>query len=337
MASTATNLKRTTLSARAAGLLMRQGALVALVALVLFGALRYQGFLSSFNVTSLLSYNAMFGLVALGMVFVIITGGIDLSVGSVAAFASVIAALVSPHGLLIGVLVPVLAATFLGLLNGLAIARFGVPFFIATLAMLLGGRGLALIFANNRTVPVSYEGGFTAIGQSSLYGVPVPVVILVGAYLIGALVLGHTRFGRHVLAIGGNEEAARLMGLPVDQIKLVVYTMSGALAGLAGVLLAAQFGAGQPLEGLGWELSAIASVVVGGTLLTGGRGSVLATLVGVLLLGLIFNILNFESGQGVIFISAHWQTVIRGVFLLLVVVLQNQLLNAGRASSAGSG
>ncbi len=333
MASTSAGLKPSTLSARVASLLMRQGALVALLLLVLFGALRYQGFLSSFNISTLLSYNAMFGLIALGMAFVIITGGIDLSVGSVAAFASVVAALVSPYGLLVGILVPVLAATFLGLFNGLAITRFGIPFFIATLAMLLGARGLALIFANNRTVPVAYEGGFTAIGQGSLYGVPIPVIILVGAYLIGMLVLGHTRFGRHVLAIGGNEEAARLMGLPVDRIKLVVYTMSGALAGLAGVLLAAQFGAGQPLEGLGWELSAIASVVVGGTLLTGGRGSIGATLVGVLLLGLIFNILNFESGQGVIFINVYWQTVIRGVFLLIVVILQNQLLRAARAHS----
>jgi ribose/xylose/arabinose/galactoside ABC-type transport system permease subunit len=317
-------------STRAASLLMRQGALVALVLLVLFGALRYNGFLSHFNIMRLLSYNAMFGLVALGMAFVIITGGIDLSVGSVAAFASVVAAVMSPHGLLVGVLVPVLAGTLLGLFNGVAIARFGMPFFIATLAMLLGARGLALIVSGNRTVPVSYTSDFTAIGQADILGIPVPVIILFVAYVIGALVLGHTRFGRHVLAIGGNEEAARLLGLPVDRIKIVVYTLSGALAGFAGVLLAAQFGAGQPLEGLGWELSAIAAVVVGGTLLTGGRGSVSTTLVGVLLLGLIFNILNFESGKGIIFISAYWQTIIRGLFLLAVVLLQKRLLTAVR-------
>ena len=128
-----------------------------------------------------------------------------------------------------------------------------------------------------------------------------------------------------MLAVGGDEDAARLMGLPVDRVKFLVYLMSGGLAGLAGVILAAQFGAGQPIEGVGWELFAIASVVVGGTLLTGGVGSVGATLAGVLLLGLIFNILNFENGMGWISLSAYWQSVIRGVFLLLVVILQSRL------------
>jgi galactofuranose transport system permease protein len=147
------------------------------------------------------------------------------------------------------------------------------------------------------------------------------------AFALGALTLRYTRFGRHVLAVGGNEEAARLMGLPVARIKLAVYAMSGALAGLAGVLLAAQFNTGQPTEGVGWELSAIASVVVGGTLLTGGMGSVGASLAGVLLLGLIFNVLNFENGRGVISLSVYWQSVIRGAFLLVVVLLQNRLLH----------
>ena len=128
-----------------------------------------------------------------------------------------------------------------------------------------------------------------------------------------------------MLAVGGGEDAARLMGLPVDRVKFLVYALSGTLAGLAGVILAAQFGAGQPTEGVGWELFAIASVVVGGTLLTGGVGSVGATLAGALLLGLIFNILNFENGLGWISLSAYWQSVIRGAFLLLVVILQSRL------------
>ena len=145
------------------------------------------------------------------------------------------------------------------------------------------------------------------------------------AYVAGSVLLNFTAFGRNVLAIGGGEEATRLMGLPVDRVKLLVYVMSGLLAGLAGVILAAQFGAGQPTEGVGWELFAIASVVVGGTLLTGGVGSVGATLAGALLLGLIFNILNFENGLGWISLSAYWQSVIRGSFLLLVVILQSRL------------
>ncbi|MDQ6674188.1 MAG: ABC transporter permease [Chloroflexota bacterium] len=309
-----------------ANLVQRQGVLIALGLLIVFGTLRYDNFLSTYNVWSVLRFNSMFGLIALGMTFVIMTGGIDLSVGAVAAFASVIAALLTPYGLLPAVGGALLSGTLLGLINGLVIARLRVLPFVATLAMLLGARGLALVFAGSHSVSVDPASGFVSdFGQGELVGIPIPVVILVVAYAVGWVVLGYTRYGRHVLAVGGNEEAARLMGLRVERLLITAYTVNGLLAALAGVLLAAQFGAGQPTEGLGWELSAIASVVVGGTLLTGGLGSVAATLVGVLLLGLIFNILNFENGRGVISLSAYWQSVIRGAFLLVVVVLQNRL------------
>lgn len=306
-------------------LLQSQGALIALVLLVIFGGFRYDGFFSVYNIAAVLRYNSMFGLVALGMTFVILTGGIDLSVGSVAAFASVVAALVSGYGQVVGLLVPMLAGAAMGLLNGLIITRLHILPFITTLATLLAARGLALLFAHNESVAVSYDSGFTTIGQGDVIGVPIPAIIMVLAFALGAVVLKFTRFGRNVLAVGGNQEAARLMGLPVARTKLLVYTGSGTLAGLAGVILAAQFGAGQPTEGLGWELSAIASVVVGGTLLTGGMGTVWGSLVGATLLGLIFNVLNFENGMGVISLSAYWQSVIRGTFLLVVVVLQNKL------------
>jgi galactofuranose transport system permease protein len=172
---------------------------------------------------------------------------------------------------------------------------------------------------------VSYETGFVELGQGDFLGFPIPAWIALIAYLLGSLVLNLTSFGRTVLAIGGNEDAARLMGLPANRVKALVYLASGSLSGLAGVVLAAQFGAGQPIEGVGWELFAIAAVVVGGTLLTGGVGSVGSTLAGVLLLGLIFNILNFENGLGWISLSAYWQSVIRGAFLLLVVAIQAHL------------
>ncbi len=317
--------RQSELRARATSLLQRQGVLVALILLILFGALRYENFLSAYNVASVLRYNSMFGLIALGMTFVIMSDGIDLSVGTMAALASVIAALASPYGLLPGVVLPVVACMLLGLISGTVIARLHIFPFIVTLAMLLAARGLALILAKNTSVAVSYTSGFTWIGQGDILGIPVPAIILIVAYIIGSIMLNYTRWGRHVLAIGDNEEAARLMGLPVERIRMSVYTLSGALSGLAGVILAAQFGAGQPTEGVGWELHAIASVVVGGTLLTGGMGSVGATFVGMLLLGLIFNILNFENGRGVVSLSAYWQSVIRGVFLLVVVILQNRL------------
>jgi galactofuranose transport system permease protein len=320
--------------ARMGSAAQRQGALIALVLLVVFGALRYDGFLGAYNITEVLRYNSMFGLIALGMTFVILTGGIDLSVGGVAALASVLAALLSPYGAAAAVIGPVLAGVAIGLFNGAVVARLAIPPFIMTLATLLASRGLALILANNASVSVDTGAGFASISLGSLFSVPlpggefsvtIPLLILIVAYLVGWVALNYTRFGRHVLAVGGNEEAARLMGLPVDRVKLSVYALNGALAALAGVILAALTFTGLPTEGLGWELSAIAAVVVGGTLLTGGMGSVGTTLVGVLLLGLIFNILNFENGRGSISLSAYWQSVIRGAFLLVVVIVQSRL------------
>ena len=312
----------------------RYGVLLALIALILFGWLRYENFLGAFNVLSVLRYNSMFALVALGMCFVIITGGIDLSVGSTAALGSVVAALLSPYGVLPGLLGGLAAGLAVGACNALIITRLNILPFITTLATMLAASGCALLLAENQSVSVSYESGFTELGQGDLLGFPVPAWIALVAYLVGSLVLNLTSFGRTVLAIGGNEDAARLMGLPATRVKALVYLASGGLAGLAGVILAAQFGAGQPIEGVGWELFAIAAVVVGGTLLTGGVGSVGSTLAGVLLLGLIFNILNFENGLGWISLSAYWQSVIRGAFLLLVVAIQARL--SMRAEEAAS-
>jgi len=307
-------------------LISRNNVLIALLLLILFGALRYQNFLGVFNVLTVLRYNSMFALVSLGMCFVIMSGGIDLSVGTCAALGSVVSALLSPYGLWAGLLGGMGSGAAIGILNGLAITRLNIPPFISSLAAMLAAQGTALLLAKNESVSVSYDTTFTVIGQGDFLGFPIPAWIAAIAYLIGSVCLNFTANGRYVLAIGGNEEAARLMGLPVDRVKLWLYVSSGLLAGLAGVILAAQFGAGQPTEGVGWELFAIASVVVGGTLLTGGQGSVGATLAGVLLLGLIFNILNFENGLGWISLSAYWQSVIRGVFLMIVVIFQSRLV-----------
>lgn len=317
--------RRANSRARFVGLASRSGVLVALLALLLFGALRYDHFLSAYNLLELLRYNSMFALIALGMTFVIMTGGIDLSVGSVVAMSSVVSALASPYGLTAGIAAGVGAGALAGVLNGVVISRLGVLPFIATLTTMLAASGTGLLLANNTSVSASYDTSFTLLGQGDWLGVPIPAVIGGVAFLVGSVALNFTGFGRHILAVGGGEEASRLMGLPVERVKLLVYLISGALAGMSGVILASQFGAGQPTEGAGWELFAIASVVVGGTLLTGGVGSVLASLTGVLLLGLIFNILNFENGLGVISLSAYWQSVIRGAFLLVVVVLQSRL------------
>lgn len=308
-----------TLKERAVSFASRQRVLLALLLLILFGALRYDGFLSEFNVTSVLRYNAMFALTSLGMCFVIMTGGIDLSVGATAALASVVSALLSPVSLWAGVLGGLGAGLAVGLLNGLLVTGLRILPFIASLATMLAASGTALLLAHNQSVSVSYDTGFTDLGQGDWLGLPVPAWLAALAYLYGFVLLHGLPLGRRILAVGGNEEASRLMGLPVTFTKFWVYAQSGVFAGLAGVILAAQFGAGQPAEGVGWELFSIAAVVVGGTLLTGGLGSVGATLAGVLLLGLIFNVLNFENGLGWISLSAYWQSVVRGAFLFIVV------------------
>ncbi|MBB4184711.1 ABC transporter permease [Sinorhizobium terangae] len=315
------------LALRSPGDMARLGVILALLGLILFGALRYDNFLSQYNILSFLRYNSMFALIALGMAFVIMTGGIDLSVGGAAAMASVIAALLSPHHWAAGLFGGIAAGLAVGALNGFIVTAMRIQPFIATLATMLAAYGTALLLAGNQSVSVSYDSGFTEIGQGDFLGFPIPAWIGLLAYIAGWLVLERLPIGRHMLAIGGGEATAALMGLKVRRTLIAVYLGSGALAGLAGVILASQFGAGQPTEGVGWELFAIASVVVGGTLLTGGSGSVGATLAGALLLAMVFNILNFENGLGWISLSAYWQSVIRGGFLLIVVVLQARLMS----------
>jgi ribose/xylose/arabinose/galactoside ABC-type transport system permease subunit len=316
-------------------LLQQQGALIALVVLVVFGALRYgENFATGFNVQSLLADDAKYALVALGMSFVIMTGGIDLSVGSVAALGGVVAVHASGAGLVPALIAAVAVGAAAGLVNGVLVARYRLAPFLVTLATLLVARGLALYLAGSRSAVADAASGFTDFGAWQLLGVPVSFVIVALLFAAGALALHRTDFGRNVLATGGNEDAARLMGLPVDRTKVAVYVLSGALAGTAGAFLGAQTGSVDAAAGQGWELTAIAAVVVGGTLLTGGIGSVFGTLVGVLLLQLIFNLIVFENSRGGVQISSYWESVIRGAFLLAVVLLQVRLTRRGRTPAA---
>ena len=211
-----------------------------------------------------------------------------------------------------------------------------VPPFIATLATMLGAKGGALVLSGAQTVSVSWTSDFTKLGMEKAFGVvPWTILIVLMVVVFAWFILEHTSLGRTVLAIGGGHDAATLMGLKTGRTLLFVYLFSGFCAGLAGVILASGYGAGQPLEGVGWELTAIASVVVGGTLLTGGLGSIPATVAGALLLGLVFNILNFENGRGTISLSAYWQSVIRGGFLLLVILLQTRVYRSRPSKPEG--
>ncbi|HEV2706714.1 MAG TPA: ABC transporter permease [Pyrinomonadaceae bacterium] len=308
--------------ARFARLFQRHGALAVLVLVFIYAAASYEQFLNpNFILVNLLRQNSMLGFIALGMTFVILTGGIDLSVGALAAVAGVIAANLADRGLFVAVVAAIAFTTLLGLTNGVLIAKARIQPFIVTLAMMIAARGLALVYTGERPVSVNRVAeGFSWLGNEWIGPLPVPVVLLILLYALGWLVLNHTRFGRHVYAVGDNDEAARLMGLNVTRVTLGVYALSGALAGLAGATLASRLRTGQPDAAMGWELDAIASVVVGGTLLTGGQGGVGSTLVGLLLLGVIMNIFNLDGR-----FNPWWQTVIRGVFLLVVVVAQNLL------------
>ncbi len=302
-------------------LLRRNGALVALLAACILGVSRYEAFLTTENVSNVLRQNSMLGFVALGMTFVILTGGIDLSVGALLAVSGVVAAYLASLGIVVAVVGGVAAAALLGTVNGLLITKARIQPFITTLAMLIGARSAALAATNEQSILVPADAeSFTSLGRGSVGLFPYPIILLVVAYVLGMLALRYTRFGRHVYAVGDSEEAARLMGLEVDRVIIATYALSGALAGVAGVVLAARLGSGQAVAGTGWELDAIAAVVVGGTLLTGGVGGAGATLVGVLLLAVIFNLFNLEGT-----ISPWWQWVLRGGFLLGVVAMQGIL------------
>lgn len=336
-----------------ANLFQNQGVLVFVVLIVVFlaGSIIFGStFYSGYNITTMLVFNSMFAFISLGMTFVIITGGIDLSVSSVAVLTSMLAAWFSRFGLLPAIFVPVIVGTLIGLFNGWTISKLGILPFIATLVTFMAARGLALImpkifgiylanlFPNVSWSWVEYVADYSIVIDRSqnfqaiignFLGLPIPVWLILIAYTLGAILLQYTRFGRVTLAIGGNEEAARLMGLPVTVTKTLVYAMSGALAGLAGVILASRSGTALPTEAVGWELQAISAVVVGGTLLTGGKGSVVSTLIGVLLLGLIFNLLNFINVGG-FSLTVYWQAVVRGAFLFIVVLLQSSWLKRNR-------
>lgn len=310
-------------------LIQKHGALFALILLCLMAAARYDAFATPENLLNVLRQNSIVGLVAIGMTFVIMSGGVDLSVGALLAVGGVLTGALAPWGSAVAVLGAVGVAALCGALSGLLIARARIQPFITTLAVMIAARGIILIATDEQSVRVDRAAsGLKWLGRGYLGPVPVPVVLFALVVGLGWLLLNHTRFGRHVYAIGDNEEAARLMGLDVGRVTIGVYALSGALAGLAGAILAARLGTGQPVAGEGRELDAIAAVVVGGTLLGGGQGGAGSTLIGVLLLGVTYNIFNLEGT-----ISSYWQWVLRGLFLLVVVIVQSRLARRTRAGA----
>jgi len=301
-------------------LISRNGAVAVLVIVVVFGAILVHSFGKPDNLRNVALAASFIGIIAAGMTFVIISGGIDLSVGSTYALATIISAMYAPRGSFIAVTYAMVAAGLVGLVQGLIIARWRLPAFIVTLAGLTGVRGLVFYITHEGNDHPRIEGrlAFEALGTGALATIGTPVWIMLAVFAIGWWALNRTAFGQSVQAVGGNQNAAELMGLPVKRTQTIVYVVSGLCAGLSGVLTTALSGGGQEARiGDAYELSAIAAVVIGGTLLSGGVGSMVGTLAGVLLLFVIQNLIVQGAN-----LNSYVQQVVSGAFLLVVVILQ---------------
>jgi ribose/xylose/arabinose/galactoside ABC-type transport system permease subunit len=282
-------------------------------------------FLTVSNLLNVLEQTSINAVIAAGMTFVIISGGIDLSVGSIVAFSGVLLAstLQAPLPASLAIPVGVAGGAACGLVNGLLITRGRLPPFIATLGMMSVARGAALVFTEGR--PVSgFEAGFRSLATGRVLGVPAPVLAAAFVYAVAYVLLTRTRFGRYVYAIGGNEEATRLSGVAVRFHKTMVYVLCGVTSALAAVLLTARLNSAQPIAGIMYELDAIAATVIGGTSLLGGSGSLGGTLVGALIMGVLRNGLNLLG------VSSFLQQIVIGVVIIVAVLVDSMLKRPGR-------
>jgi ribose/xylose/arabinose/galactoside ABC-type transport system permease subunit len=315
--------------------LQEEGAIVALLLLVVACTIISPNFLTHRNLYDLADQIPIYAMLAAAQMLVIISGGIDLSVGSLVVVGAFFAATQSFNGTPQAIVVALVVTGLLGAVNGLAIAFTRVPPFIVTLGMLSVARGLALeatsiyhgqSVAAGGAQPVSSieHGSFIFLSQGTLWGIPFPAYLAVAVFLALAYTLRFTQFGRHVFALGGNEAAAELLGVRAARVKIAIYTFSGLLSGFAGVLLASRLSSAPPTEGLGWELDSITAVVIGGTLLTGGVGTVRGTLAGLLFINILPNIFNLTG------VDPSWQLVVRGGVLLAVVIFQVRIVPSTR-------
>ena len=308
--------------------LKKRGAILCFLALFLFAACRYDVFLQPRNLANILQNASILGIVALGMNFVIITGGIDLSVGSVLALAGVVAALLMPYGLLWGVFGGLAAGALVGMINGVCITKLRLEPFIATMAMLIGARGMCYLLTNSMPVSMAETApeAFLALGQAKLFNLlPVAGLVFVALTLLCMFLLHRTAWGRHLFAIGNNPQGAKVYGVPTGRVQMVAYVVCGLLAAFAGLVFGAKLGVGQPTGGEGYEMQAVLAVVMGGTLITGGIGSASGTFFGALILALLDNILNLQGN-----VDSAVRNCIIGVIFLIVVILQQRLVQKRR-------
>jgi ribose transport system permease protein len=308
-------------------------AFASLIVLMVFFSLASPNFLQTDNLVSILQATAVNGVLAIACTFVIISGGIDLSVGTMMTFCSVMAGVFLTYWglpLPVGIAAAILFGALSGMTSGVLIAKLRIPPFITTLGMMMALKGLSLVISGTKPIYFNDTEGFTAISQDSLIGTLVPAVPIPNAVLIlflvaalASVVLNRTVLGRYTFALGSNEEAVRLSGVNVTFWKIVVYTVSGAICGIAGLLIASRLNSAQPALGQGYELDAIAAVVIGGTSLSGGSGTVLGTIIGALIMSVLTN------GLRILSVAQEWQTVLTGVIIILAVYAD--ILRRGRS------
>lgn len=298
-------------------------AFASLIAMMVFFSFASPQFLQTDNLVSILQSTAVNGVLAIACTFVIITAGIDLSVGTLMTFCAVMAGVVltymgMPLGL--GIAAAIFFGALAGFISGVLIAKLKIPPFIATLGMMMLLKGLSLVISGTKPIYFNDTPGFTAISQDSLIGdlvpsLPIPnaVLILFLVAVAASILLNRTILGRYTFALGSNEEAVRLSGVNTDFWKVVVYTVSGGICGIAGLLIASRLNSAQPALGQGYELDAIAAVVIGGTSLSGGTGTIVGTIIGAFIMSVLTN------GLRILSVAQEWQTVITGVIIILAV------------------
>ncbi|MGD9327245.1 MAG: ribose ABC transporter permease [Desulfobacterales bacterium] len=293
--------------------------LIILLIMVVVSSLLSPVFLTQGNLFNVFRASSMIGIVAIGMTVVILIEGIDLSVGSVVGVSGAIAAGMchDGHSALIIFTIPLAFGLLVGFINGVLVAKIRLQAFVATLATMTVVRGAGLVYTGGKPIYVAYPKAFIVIAQSAILGIPTPAVLFILTTIIAAIFLQTRPLGRHIYALGGNQETARLSGIQIDKVKIIVYSICGFLAAFAGLILTARMESGEPGQaGVGWELDAIAAVVIGGTMMTGGVGSVWGTFSGALIIGILSNMFNLLG------LDPQWQHVAKGAVIVFAVWFQ---------------
>lgn len=298
-------------------LLKKSGALIGLVALFAIIACLNSSFVEPGNLKNLLRQVSINALISFGMTFVILTGGIDLSVGSILALSSALMGSLIVGGMnpIVAIIVACVIGTGLGAVNGVIVTMGRVAPFIATLATMTVFRGLTLVYTNGNPISgLTEDQGFLDFGQGYFFGIPVPAVVMLIMFAVLHFILTKTPLGRKIYAVGGNEKVSFIAGIKIERIKIFCYSVTGMLCGLAGAILTSRLNSAQPTAGTGYELDAIAAVVLGGTSLSGGKGRIVGTLIGALIIGTLNNGLNILN------VSSFYQQVVKGIVILLAVL-----------------